>query len=51
MGLDLAQALLRSAFAGETLSGVGSGNVTEEIWAGWIKNQTPPKPDDDFKVI
>ena len=50
MGLDLAQALLGSAFAGETLSGVGSGNATEEVWAGWIKNQTPQKPDDDFKV-
>ena len=46
MGLDLAQALLGSAFAGETLSGMGSGNVTEEVWAGWIKNQTPQKPDD-----
>jgi putative transposase len=27
-----------------------SGNVTDEVWAEYIKNQTPPEPDDDFKV-
>ena len=50
MGLDLAQALLDSASAGERLLGVGSGNVTEDVWAGYIKNQTPLQPDDDFNV-
>ena len=25
------------------------GNVTDE-WADYIKNQTPPEPDDDFNV-
>ena len=28
-----------------------SGNVTDEVWAEYIKNQTPPEPDDDFRVI
>ena len=41
MGLDLAQALLGSAFAGETLSGVGSSNVTEEVWAGVDQEPDP----------
>jgi hypothetical protein len=27
-----------------------SGNVADEVWAQYIKNQTPPEPDDDFKV-
>ena len=27
-----------------------SGNVTDEVWAEYIKNQTPPEPDDDFNV-
>src|ERR1700677_2111082 len=27
-----------------------SGNVTDEVWAEYIKNQTAPEPDDDFKV-
>ncbi len=27
-----------------------SGNVTDEVWAEYIKNQKPPEPDDDFKV-
>ena len=26
------------------------GNVTDEVWAEYMKNQTPPEPDDDFKV-
>ena len=27
-----------------------SGNVTDEVWVEYIKNQTPPDPDDDFNV-
>jgi putative transposase len=29
---------------------VSSGNVTDEMWVDYIKNQAPPEPDDDFKV-
>ena len=29
---------------------INSGNVTDEVWAEYIKNQTAPEPDDDFKV-
>jgi putative transposase len=28
-----------------------SGNVTDEVWKEYIKNQQPPEPDDDFTVI
>ncbi|MDZ7769918.1 MAG: IS200/IS605 family transposase [Woeseiaceae bacterium] len=28
-----------------------SGNVTDEVWKEYIKNQTPPEPDDDFQVV
>ncbi|MCU7940963.1 MAG: IS200/IS605 family transposase [gamma proteobacterium symbiont of Bathyaustriella thionipta] len=28
-----------------------SGNVTDEVWKEYIKNQTPPEPDDDFPVV
>ena len=28
-----------------------SGNVTDEVWKEYIKNQTPPEPDDDFTVV
>ena len=28
-----------------------SGNVTDEVWKEYIKNQTPPDPDDDFEVV
>jgi len=28
-----------------------SGNVTDEVWKEYIANQTPPEPDDDFKVV
>ncbi len=28
-----------------------SGNVTDEVWREYIKNQTPPEPDDDFEVV
>ena len=27
-----------------------SGNVTDEVWKEYIKNQRPPEPDDDFRV-
>ena len=26
-----------------------SGNVTDEVWMDYIKNQEPPEPDDNFK--
>ena len=28
-----------------------SGNVTDEVWKEYIKNQEPPEPDDDFTVV
>jgi putative transposase len=28
-----------------------SGNVTDEVWKEYIKNQTPSEPDDDFEVL
>jgi putative transposase len=28
-----------------------SGNVTDEVWFEYIKNQTPPEPDDSFDVL
>ncbi len=28
-----------------------SGNVTDEVWKEYIKNQTPPEADDDFTVV
>ena len=30
---------------------VSSGNVTDDMWVEYIKNQTPPEPDDNFNVI
>jgi len=31
--------------------GVASGgNVTDEVWAEYIKNRPPAEPDDDFKM-
>jgi REP element-mobilizing transposase RayT len=27
-----------------------SGNVTDEVWMEYIKNQVPPEPEDNFKV-
>ena len=27
------------------------GNVTDDMWKEYIKNQTPPEPDDDFHVV
>ena len=29
---------------------VSSGNVTDEVWVEYIKSQTQPEPDDDFRV-
>ena len=28
-----------------------SGNVTDEVWKEYIKNQKPPEPDDAFDVV
>ena len=28
-----------------------SGNVSDEVWKEYIKNQKPPEPDDDFTVV
>ena len=30
---------------------VSSGNVTDEMWKEYIKNQQPPELDDDFEVV
>jgi putative transposase len=27
-----------------------SGNLTDEVWMKYIKNQTPPEPDGNFDV-
>jgi len=27
-----------------------SGNVTDEVWMEYIRNQKPPEPDDNFNV-
>src|SRR6202167_6660075 len=47
--------VLRKRYWGQHLWGRGywvasSGNVTDDVWAEYIKNQTAPEPDDDFKV-
>jgi putative transposase len=48
---DIAQALLGPAPVGERGYWVAtSGNVTDEMWVEYIKNQTPPEPDDNFNV-
>ena len=46
---------LRKRYWGQHLWGRGywvcsSGNVTDEVWKEYIKNQKPCKPDDDFTV-
>jgi len=28
-----------------------SGNVTDDVWKEYIKNQQPSEPDDDFRVV
>ena len=47
--------ILRKRYWGQHLWARGywvasSGNVTDEVWAEYIKNQTPPEPDDNFAV-
>jgi putative transposase len=49
-------AVLRKRYWGQPLWARGywvasSGNVTDEVWKEYIKNQTPPEPDDDFHVV
>jgi len=48
-------AQLRKRYWGQHLWARGywvasSGNVTDEVWLEYIKNQTPPEPDDNFDV-
>ena len=48
--------VLRKKYWGQHLWGRGywvasSGNVTDEVWKEYIKNQKPSKPDDDFTVV
>ena len=48
--------VLRKRYWGQHLWARGywiasSGNVTDEVWKEYIKNQKPPEPDDDFEVI
>lgn len=47
---------LRKRYGGQHLWGRGywvasSGNVTDEVWKEYIKDQKPPEPDDDFQVV
>ena len=47
---------LRKRYWGQHLWARGSwvassGNVTDEVWKEYIKNQQPPEPDDDFTVV
>jgi putative transposase len=47
--------ILRKRYWGQHLWGRGywvasSGNVTDEVWTEYIKNQKPPEPDDNFSV-
>lgn len=47
---------LRKRYWGQHLWGLGywvasNGNVTDEVWKEYIKDQKPPEPDDDFQVI
>ena len=47
--------ILRKRYRGQHLWArgywvVSSGNVTDEMWADYIKNQTAPEPDDNFNV-
>ena len=48
--------VLRKRYWGQYLWARGSwvassGNVTDEVWKEYIKNQEPPTPDDDFTVV
>src|SRR5699024_8231958 len=47
---------LRKRYWGQPLWARGywvatSGNVTDEMWKKYIEEQTPPEPDDDFRVV
>ena len=47
---------LRKRYWGQHLWGRGywvasSGNVTDEVWKKYIKEQQPEPPDDNFKVV
>jgi len=47
--------ILRKRYWGQHLWGRGywvasSGNVTDDVWVEYIKNQKPPEPDDNFNV-
>jgi len=47
---------LRKRYWGQHLWGRGywvcsSGNVTDEVWKEYIKNQKAPDPEDDFEVV
>ena len=47
---------LRKRYWGQRLWARGywvasSGNVTDEVWKEYIKNQKPNEPDDDFSVL
>jgi putative transposase len=47
--------ILRKRYWGQHLWAKGywvatSGNVTDEVWLEYIKNQKAPEPDDNFKV-
>ncbi|MGQ7848405.1 IS200/IS605 family transposase [Granulosicoccus sp. 3-233] len=49
-------AILKKRYWGQHLWARGywvcsSGNVTDEMWKEYIKNQKPPEPDDDFNVV
>jgi len=33
------------------LLGLQQGDVTDEVWKEYIKNQKPPEPDDGFEVV
>ena len=49
-------ASLRKRYWGQHLWARGywvatSGNVTDEVWQEYIKNQKPLEPDDDFQVV
>ena len=49
-------ASLRKRYWGQHLWARGywvatSGNVTDEVWQEYIKNQKPREPDDDFTVV
>ena len=41
---------LGPAFAGQGDWVASSGNVTDEAWVEYIKNQTPPEPDDNVRA-